>query len=86
MLFISKFSQMSYELDISKKLFRYNKDEKVDFSSFNILNYILYLFYSVGVSCGFFSKWSQMKKAETCRKEVNKQIDILNIVRRFNKN
>ena len=84
MLFMEKFSLMSFELDIAQEFFRDKNDEKMDFSAFNIFSYFMYLFYQVGSFFGFCKSWKKVKEEVICKDEMVKQLDVKLLLQRFN--
>ena len=74
---------MAFELDIAEGFLNYKKDEKVNFSSFNILSYFLFLMYKVGSYCGFFKEWKEMKMKDDCKEEMLRQLDVKLLIQRI---
>lgn len=62
MLIVQKYTEMSFELDLSSRLFQFKENEPNNFDSFNILSYSYYIIYEILVFFGCQPKWESAKK------------------------
>ena len=84
MLFMSKFSLTSFELDIGQRLFKFRDDEEFDFTSFNLFTYFLYLLYKAASFFKCCRSWKAMAKLEECKREMLHQLDAKFLIQRLN--
>ena len=82
-MIMSLFNEFSYELDIAKSLYHYDKDETIDsdgFHFFTFLGYIVYLgFNKIGVSLN----WQRMQIYHRSLEEVRQQLDVRLIMKKI---
>ena len=83
MLFMSHFSLMAFELDLSQRLFKKKDGTRMDFSDFNVCTYFAYLAYRVGSLCGLCQDWGEMKEKVACKEEMVKQLDVKLLLQRL---
>jgi hypothetical protein len=83
MFIVANFTNMSYELDLSQKLYHYKDGQPNEFDSFSLLTYGLYLAYSIGKLCGLGKDWHLMQQYDDCREEIAKQLDVQLIMHRL---
>lgn len=83
MIFMGRFTMVSFELDVAQRLFVDQNKEHYNFKKFNIFTYVLFLIYKLGKTCGGFKDWHEMKVRLKCQEEVNKQLDICLFLQRF---
>jgi hypothetical protein len=76
MLFMNTFTEMSFELDLSQRLFKYKDNDPSNFDSFSLVTYCRFVVYSLLSFFGLCKGWSEMMKYDECKEEMVKQLDI----------
>lgn len=84
MFIVSHYTQFSYELELSERLFTYTEDHPNDFSSSNIFHYVAYIFYPIFGCLQSCKEWKRMKQHYDCTKEIQKQLNVDFILLRIN--
>lgn len=76
LLLMKKYNEISYELEIAKTLYHYNKNEPLKSDQFNIFVFLGYLIYAFFETICIKLPWNRMKVYFHSLEEVRKQMDI----------
>ena len=67
MLIVQAYTEMSFELDLSTKLFQYKDNDNISLKAFNILTYCKFLVYEVLNYFGMCKNWNEMIRYDKCK-------------------
>lgn len=66
-LFMNVYTEFAYQIDMGDRLYKYQRNNKLQSEKFNFIVFIGYLIYEFLVNIGCKIEWQLMKKYSECR-------------------
>ena len=83
LVIMTLFNEFSYELEIAKNLYYYEKNQPLDSDGFHFFAYLGYLIYNLFEKVGIDLPWKKMRTYHHSLVEVRKQMDVRFVMKKI---
>ena len=83
LLIMNKYNEYSYEIEMAKNLFHYDKNEPLKSDQFNFIVFLGFIFYFFLTKIKIRLPWRRMEMYERSLEEVRKQMDIRLVMKKI---